>query len=175
MKKSCEVQEYQCDAYCGLFLWSLVSEQKETNQNHTVTLNKSHLCFGEVNERQRRSYLGYCFPLETHKWVETVHALWLHSFMKQTRPIWFCEAHKTNRIYCKHFLNHGCSGEKKALNTTCLRHAWVFLQSSSVSRKTLWVLNIGSWFCVYFQQHDQHDVSYYCMLAATAQFTQGNH
>ena len=34
----------------------------ENTPNHTVNLNKSRLCLGEANERQRRSYLGYCFP-----------------------------------------------------------------------------------------------------------------
>lgn len=33
--------------------------------------------------------------------------------MKLTLPIWSCEQIKTNRIYCKHFLNHVLGGQKK--------------------------------------------------------------
>ncbi len=65
MKDSSGTHKYQRDTFHGLFLRSSVSEVGEENSpNHTVILNKSHLCLGEVNERQRRSYLGYCFPLK---------------------------------------------------------------------------------------------------------------
>lgn len=113
LKDSSVTQKYQCETIHTWFLASSISEEGEENsQNHTVILNESHLCLGEVNERQRRSYLGYCFPLGTHKWVEIVHALWHCCFTKQTLPIWCCKQVKTNRIYCKHFLNYVWSGLK---------------------------------------------------------------
>lgn len=111
MKESSGTHKYQRDTFHGLFLRGSVSEVGEEN---SVILNKSHLCLGEVNERQRRSYLGCCFPLGTHKWVEIVHTLWHRCFTKQALPIWCCKQVKTNRIYCKHFLNHVCSGQKSS-------------------------------------------------------------
>lgn len=121
--------KFQRETFHSLFLRSSVSEVGEKNsQNHTVILNKSHLCLVKVNERQR-SYLGYCFPLGTHKWVEIVHALWHCCFMKQTLPIWCCKQVKTNRIYCKHFLNHVWSGQKSSQHHMFTARSGVFAKS----------------------------------------------
>lgn len=94
-----------------------------------MILNKSHLCLGEVNERQTRSYLGYCFPLGTHKLVKIVHALGLCCFMKQTLPIWCCKQVKTNRIYCKHFLNHVLGGQKSSQHHMFTARLSIFAKS----------------------------------------------
>lgn len=95
--------------------------------------------------------------------------------MKQTLPIWCCKQVKTNRIYCKHFLNHVLGGQNSSQHhmfTACMS---VFAKSICFLKQMLLVLNIHSGLrCIYFQQHDQHDVSYYCVLAATAQFTHRN-
>lgn len=109
MNDSSDSHKYRRNTFHGLF----IQKQRFRSRRRQLILNKSHLCLGDLSERQRRSYLGYCFPPGTHKWVEIVHARWRCCFMKLTLPIWSCEQIKTNRIYCKHFLNHVLGGQKK--------------------------------------------------------------
>lgn len=65
----------------------------------------------------------------TYKWFEIVHALWHCCFMKQTLPIWFCKQVKTNRIYCKHFLNHVLGRQRSSQHHMFTARLSVFAKS----------------------------------------------
>lgn len=70
--------------------------------------------------------------------------------MKQTLPIWCCKQVETNRIYCKHFLNHVLGGQKSSQHhmfTACFN---VFAKSICfLKKKRLLLLNIHSESAVY--------------------------